>query len=114
MEVFEILIVFGYRHKAWSTVCYHGYGSWMSHCCGQGDDACFEIVRFFGSQDCGGYQRCEVIDDEKDVLSFSLYNICVKVPVRLRHVRFGFIYYHRLWLFLDDGASVAVVIQLVQ
>ena len=51
-----------------------------------------------------------MIDDQQDVLSFSLDYVSVEVSMRLRDICLGLVSYGWLRLLLNEGARVAVVI----
>ena len=51
-----------------------------------------------------------MIDDQQDVLSFSLDYVSVEVSMRVRDICLGLVSYGRLGLLLNDGERVAFVV----
>ena len=54
-----------------------------------------------------------MIYDEEDVLALSLDHIRVEISVWVRDLRFGFVRNRHVWLLLDDGTRVTVLVESV-
>ena len=85
----------------------------MSYRSCQVDETGFEICCFLRLEDSGGDHGGEMIDNQQDILSFSLDDVSMKVAMRLRNICFCLGDDGWLGLLLDDRASVTVIVQLV-